>query len=468
MLKAVRTGLFFTGILLGVCLLNVEITAVNLALAAITKSLHISLANSQIIITSMLLSFAAIIVTAGKLGDTFGYYKIISIGLLTFIIGALISGFALNSMMMNAGRLLQGVGAGFCSSNLVIYGYQCFPPEKRGLASGLLLGTVGFAMAVGPIFGGFFTQVMTWRWIFFADIPFCVGSLLLMTFFMPENMREKTIKKEKVSIDYPGAFLMAVVIAGFILFMEQGTVSQVVKDLALCVSLLGLIVFYFIEKKTKNPVIDFELLKKYPDTLVGFIGRFLTTILFFAILFVLGLYLVDYLSMNPLKAGVVMMPMTLVIGIFSPLAGIIVDKTNSKGPIIVSLFGFIVSFCLFYFFARFSFWTLFYIASVLFGLAFSLYSTAVMHFTFSGSPKNIEGVVSGIFYMFGLISGIAGLPVCGMIIDANQQFTDKTVRFEKILCQTSIFCLILSVSALVLFGGYFLLSERRKTEKFLP
>jgi len=432
-----------------VILLNVETTAVNMALIDMAKSLNMSLANTDLIITVMLLSCAAVIVTGGRMGDIYGYFKIIIIGLAIFLIGAVICGLAQGIFSILAGRLLQGIGAGLCSSNLVTYAYMSYPEEKKGLISGLVMGMVGLAIACGPIFGGLFTQFINWRWIFWIDIPIGAISIFLILGFKQKQI----LNKIKGSFDIFGLIFTAIIMVGIMLSLQHIKSLEKFKYMFPLITIIAIIIFYFGEKRKDNPLIDFNLIMNNPKIILGCTGRFISVIVFWIMLFVLSIYVEKSLDCSPVKGGLVLMPMTFLIGFMSPIGGIIVDKFGTRIPNVGGMIGFIISSILLYIFSVTFSWGIFFVMLVLFGCAFSMVSTSMLHFTLKESPNDSKGVVNGIYYMLSLLGGIVGLPLIEPYI------TESGIQLSSI----SIICLIFSVIGTLIFMIYYIKNHSVKT-----
>ena len=437
-----KLTVFTIGILLGTFLLNVETTAVNMALLAMSKSLNMSLASTDLIITVMLLSSAAIVVAGGRMGDIYGYFRIIIIGLIMFLIGATLCALAQEVFAILIGRCLQGIGAGLCCSNLVTYAYISFPEEKKGLISGLVMGMVGLAIACGPIFGGLFTQFMNWRWIFWIDIPIGAISIFLILGFK----QKQPINNIKGGFDIFGLIFSAVIMVGIMLSLQHIKGIEKIRYIFPVITIAAVIIFYFGEKRKKNPLIDFGLIMSNSKIILGCAGRFISVIVFWVILFVLSIYVEKSLGCSPVIGGLVLMPMTALIGLMSPIGGIIVDKIGTRLPNIVGMISFIISSILLYIFSVSLSMVVFFIMLALFGSAFSIVSTSMLHFTLQESPNDSKGVINGIYYMISLLGGIVGLPL------VEPYISESGIDLSSV----SIICLVSSIIGTLIFLIYYI------------
>src|ERR687887_1707236 len=152
-------------------MLLVDITIVNVALPSVQSELDASLTGLQWVVDAYAVSLAAVILTAGALADRFGRKRIFEIGIVLFTVASFLCGIAWNIAALDAARALQGIGgAALFATALALIGAE-FQGAARGTAIAVWGATVGFAVAGGPLLGGVITDFLSWRWIFFVNIP---------------------------------------------------------------------------------------------------------------------------------------------------------------------------------------------------------------------------------------------------------------------------------------------------------
>ena len=147
--------------------LNLDLTAVNLALAPIAKDLHMNMGEVQWIINGFMIASAMFIAVSGRFGDLFGHRYIFMVGAGIFLIASVGAGVAYSGWSIIVWRIVQGIGVAICFPMMYAIIFQVFSLEQRGLATGILTASMGLSQAIGPLFGGFLIHVLSWRWIFF-------------------------------------------------------------------------------------------------------------------------------------------------------------------------------------------------------------------------------------------------------------------------------------------------------------
>src|SRR5688500_8840035 len=175
-LGAVSVGLF---------MIMLDNTVVNVALPAIQSDLHTDLSALQWIVTGYALTFAALMLIGGKLADAYGRRLIFILGIVVFTLASLWCGLAGSGDMLIAARIVQGAGAAMMNPATLSIIAATFPPRERGMAIGIWAGVSALALAIGPLVGGLLTEHLSWNWIFFVNLPVGVvavaAGLLLIT-----------------------------------------------------------------------------------------------------------------------------------------------------------------------------------------------------------------------------------------------------------------------------------------------
>ena len=167
---------------LGVIILAQDFSSVNVALPAIERDLNSDLSTVQWVINAYALVFAMLIVAGGRFADLFGRKKIFFIGAGIFSVMSLIGGFAPTVLVLILARALMGVGAALMWPAILGMTYGIVPKEKAGLAGGLILGAAGVGQALGPILGGALTELLSWRWTLFVNIPIAAFAMFVTYF----------------------------------------------------------------------------------------------------------------------------------------------------------------------------------------------------------------------------------------------------------------------------------------------
>jgi EmrB/QacA subfamily drug resistance transporter len=244
----------------GVFMLLLDITIVNVALPDIQRAFHASLSELQWTIDAYALSLAAFLLTAGSLADLFGRRLLFAIGLTIFTAGSLACGVAGSAGLLVASRAFQGVGGAIMFSTSLALIAQAFQARDRGVAFAVLGATTGVSVAVGPVLGGLLTSGISWRWIFFVNIPLC-----LLTVFLLRRYHE-SLTRTKHAIDMAGAVTLTIGLTALLTaLLEGGTVwawNSVPSFVAFGVAVVALPVFVLAERRAAEPVLPLWVLSR--------------------------------------------------------------------------------------------------------------------------------------------------------------------------------------------------------------
>lgn len=203
---------------------------------------------------------------AGRLSDLFGRKRVLASGIIVFLIGSLLCGLSANMVQLVIFRALQGIGAGFMMPFPAIIAGDLFSIEKRGKIQALFTAMWGLSAILAPLLGAFFVEYMSWRWIFYVNLPICLLALITLRPY------KEVYEPKKSSVDYIGAILFAVGVT----FLLMITVIEENQLLFGIVGLVFLVVFYFYEKKQKSPIVPLSMFKNRTITWMninGFIGN---------------------------------------------------------------------------------------------------------------------------------------------------------------------------------------------------
>src|ERR671939_232212 len=170
-----RKWLTLAAVAVGLFMIMLDNTVVNVALPSIQNSLHISTSELEWVVNAYALTFGVLLLTGGKLADLLGRRTIFIAGLLIFTGSSLACGLANGPEVLIAARTIQGIGAALMNPATLSIITATFPPRQRGMAIGIWAGVSAMALAIGPLVGGIITEQISWNWIFFINVP--VGAL---------------------------------------------------------------------------------------------------------------------------------------------------------------------------------------------------------------------------------------------------------------------------------------------------
>ena len=295
-------------------------SSLNLALPAISEDLNLSAVFITWIPTIYLLVNAVLYVPFGRIGDIYGRKRIFHYGLIIFTVSSFLCAFSVSGEMLLFIRIFQSIGNAMIFASLYALITSSFKFDKRGKAFGLIIMGFSIGLILGPIFGGFVTQMMGWRSIFILDG--IVGALATLTIisFKPEW---NTSNDEK--FDILGSILLGLsimlIISGF------SNMGWTYKFILLVLGFIGLLVFYFVERRSDYPLINLDLFKS-KNYLFGSVTSMINYSSFIAVNFVLSPYLIIIMGFSPLKAGLMLSTSAFLMLLLSPIAGKLSDKFN--------------------------------------------------------------------------------------------------------------------------------------------
>lgn len=314
-------------------MLMLDNTVVNVALPSIQRDLHADLASLEWTINAYTLSLAVLLVVGGRLGDIFGRRRIFLIGVTVFSLSSAAIGLAPNDTALIVGRAIQGIGAAMMMPATLSIVTNAFPPHERGKALGTWAGVSALALAIGPVVGGFLTEQVSWRAIFFLNLPVAAAALVVTTLAVRES-RDETVGR---TIDYAGIATLTVGLTGLVLGLIEGNAwgwgsPRIVGLFVLAV--VALAAFAVVETRVRTPMVDFGVFRSRQFAGAASVG-FIVSFGMMAMFFFTALYMQNILGYSALQAGVRFLPTTLVLIVMGPVAGRLTDKIGPR-PLLVT------------------------------------------------------------------------------------------------------------------------------------
>jgi EmrB/QacA subfamily drug resistance transporter len=313
---------------LGTFMTTLDSSIVNISLPAIARAFGTPLSGAiEWVVIVYLVVIAALLLTFGRLSDIFGRKPIWLAGLGVFTCGSALCGLAPSLPVLIASRALQGIGGALIFAPSVAILTDAFRPEERGRAIGLNAMAVALGVSVGPLLGGVITEHLTWRWIFFVNVPVGIVAMLASARWLSGGTRKPG------RLDPLGAVLLAVGLGGLTLALSFGqewgwTSLPVIACLALAIaSLAGLLLA---ERRVPEPNIDLDLFgdRAFSAALASLVLSFVAL---FAVSFLLPFYLENLRGFPPDQSGLMLTPLSLAIGVVAPLSGSLADRLGSRG-----------------------------------------------------------------------------------------------------------------------------------------
>ena len=404
-LAAVAFGLF---------MIMLDNTIVNVALPSIERDLHMSISSLEWIVTAYALTFAALLITGGKLGDYYGRRRMFILGLAIFTLSSLACGFAPNAGFLIGMRAVQGAGSALMNPATLSIITATFAPSERGRAIGIWAGTSAMALSIGPLLGGLIVDNLNWNWIFFVNVPVGVVGIVVSALVIRESRDTST----EQSIDFPGLLTSGLGLLALCYALIEGNKhgwasAEIVGLFAASVVLLG--AFVLLEARQRLPMLDLSLFRN--STFSGSnLVALLVSLGMFGVFFYVSLYVQNILGYSPTKAGATFLPMTLLIVVIAPLAGNYSDKIGSRwlmaaGMALLGVGGLLYQ----RIGVHTSYWVLLppmLVGGVGMAMTMSPMTSAAM----ASVPIDKAGVGSGVLNSFRQVGGSLGIALMGAIL----------------------------------------------------
>ena len=335
--KPANPWLALLALVFGLFMALLDVTIVNIAIPSTQSDLHTDLTTVTWVLNAYSLVFAVLLVTMGRFADQYGRKRIFLLGMVIFSVGSLLCALAptIASLTGVAGidwligaRAFQAIGAASLNPVSLAIIMAVFPRERRGAAIGIWGALSGIAAATGPVLGGYLVQNFDWRWIFFVNLPFCIIGLFMVAMFVPET-REPGVSRR---IDIPGIITLSAAVFCLVLAIIQGNDWGWSSTPILSLfggAVLATILFFVVDLKVKEPIIDFSLFKIGSFTSASF-AMFVFGIAIQGAFLILVLYFIYAQGYTQLNAAYAILPIPVASFIVSAFSGAFSQKINPR------------------------------------------------------------------------------------------------------------------------------------------
>lgn len=428
-----------TTIMIGTFMAVLDATIVNVALPKIMATFGITIDQVEWVITAYMLVFAVMLPTSGWVADHFGYKRTYFLALFLFTFGSFLCSMSWNEDALIIFRIIQGTGAGFMMPVGMAIVMREFPQEQRGMALGFWAISAAASVSLGPMIGGYLVDHFTWHTIFDVNIP--VGAIgMAAVFFI---LREYKIEQTR-SFDFIGFISMSAFLTFLLLALANGNASWNTGGwtstyILTCfiISAISLVIFLTVELSIKHPLIELRLLKDFNFGLCNIV-LFIFGLGMFGSTFLLPVYLQNSLGYTAFQAGIVFLPVGILQGLCSPLAGYIADRFNAKIPAVIGIILLALSLYLNRNLSLYSEHSQIMLPLYIRGLAMGLVFTPLSALALAGISRHKMAQASGLFNVIRQIGGSFGIAILGTMLTRRTIF-HMTIYGESVNSYSPIF-----------------------------
>ena len=408
---APRTGVAMAVIMTGVLMTAVDTTIVVLALPEIQRGLHVALSAVVWVIISFLLVITLLATQVGRLGDMFGRVRMYEAGFAVFVLGSLACALAWNEASIIVFRILQGVGGAFIMANSGAVIADLYPRERRGRAYGFT--ALGWTMGavVGIVLGGLIVTYISWRWIFWINVPVGVAVLAVATRVLHDRA-ERTRRR----LDLPGMTCLGLGLFGVLWAMTR--LATTAFDAEVAGYLIGgvalIAAFGFIEARQAEPMLPLSIFR-IPTMTPSLLASLFQGLASFAVLFLVIMYLQGPRGLSPIHASLLLVPGYVLGSVAGPYAGRLADR---RGPVLPATAGLAIQVAGLAIYAQLGLTTpvwVVVVAAIVNGVGASFFFPANSSAIMKAAPPEAFGIASGMMRTFANVGMVFSFAVAILI-----------------------------------------------------
>ncbi len=320
-----------------------DTTIVDIVVPKMMAPLKTDLYGIQWVITAYMMAAATALILSEWLDKVIGLRIVFIAGIIDFTFFSFLCGNAESLEMMIFSRVMQGIGEALIMATAQTILFAVFPPEKKGIAMGIFGLGVSFAPALGPTLGGYITEYLTWRWVFYINIPFGILVTTLAIFYLPET----SLIRQKAKLNFISFFLLSIFTISTLILLSKGQqlgwfMSDTIVYLFI-VAVFSLLLYILSELLSKEPLIDFSIFKIKEFTVGILVFFLLLGFSMYQIFYLLPLYFENLKGLTTFDAGLHILALASFIALFSPIAGMLSDKFGERYVLYVATILYLIS-----------------------------------------------------------------------------------------------------------------------------
>ncbi|MBN2254957.1 MAG: MFS transporter, partial [Deltaproteobacteria bacterium] len=386
---------------------NLDVSIVNISLPVISQHFNVSISIVSRVVLVYFLILTSFLLPFGKLGDARGFKTVFVTGFFVFMVGSFLCGISTSINMLIGFRVIQALGGSILTALAPAVVSTLLPPEIRGRSLGIVGTSGALGISLGPAIGGFITALLSWRWIFFINVPLGIIAILIGMHILPR----KKVPAADSRFDTIGAILIFFALMTLLYAMnmgqEEGWTSPLIVS-SFAVSIACFTAFFMRETKISYPILDPGLFRNWNFSM-GMIASFFTLMVLNGTIFLFPFYLEILRKLATDKAGLILVVPSAVMIFMGPLAGGISDKIGSRWLCAIGMFLCTGAFLMFSSLNGVSSIAFIVLSLAWFGFTAGFFMAPNSSLVMGEAPEEKQGIASGVMMLVRNGGGILGI-----------------------------------------------------------